>query len=174
MSDGLEEQVPIVQNFSSHTFDFLSLIRFFMLNILLYILFLTFLPFLLLLLLLEKQFRSLRSSGRGQMAYFGCILWLLVWPCFGGFALACAFIGARLLFLSCFWSGRLLHRLRLLNYFVIRASRHNRGHTWLLLCILLLLMIQPCDVLIMLFLLLFIAGCLRCSQVIAVFLFFCS
>ena len=78
MSDGLEEQVPVVQNFSSHTFDFLSLIRLFMLNILLDILFLTFLPFLLLLLLLEKQFRSLRSSGRGQMAYFGCILWLLV------------------------------------------------------------------------------------------------
>ena len=52
MADGLEEQVPVVQNFSSHTFDFLSLIRFFMLNILLDILFLTFLPFLLLLLLL--------------------------------------------------------------------------------------------------------------------------
>ena len=111
MADGLEEQVPVVQNFSSHTFDFLSLIRLFMLNTLLDILFLTFLPFLLLLLLLKEQFRSLRSCRSGQMAYFGCLLGLLSRPGLRGFALACAFIGAGLLLLSCFWSRRLLHWL---------------------------------------------------------------
>ena len=52
MTDGFEEQVPFVKNFSGNSFDFPSLICLLMLAALLWLI--LFLPFLLLLLLLEQ------------------------------------------------------------------------------------------------------------------------